>query len=45
MEGVKETNFGAEMEGWNIHRLTHLRIHPIIRHQRQTLLHMPARFY
>jgi hypothetical protein len=33
MEGVTETKFGAEMEGRNIQRLTHLRIHPIYNHQ------------
>jgi hypothetical protein len=44
MEGVKETKFGAEMKGWTILRLPHPGIHPIIRHQTQTLLHMPARF-
>jgi hypothetical protein len=44
MEGVTETNFGAEMEGRTIQRLSHLEIHPIISHQTQTLLHMPARF-
>jgi hypothetical protein len=26
---VTETNFGAETEGMTIHRLPHLRIHPI----------------
>ena len=30
--------------GWTIQRLPHLGIHPIISHQTQTLLHMPARF-
>ena len=44
MEGVTETKFGAEMEGRTIHRLPHPGIHPIISHQTQTLLHMPARF-
>ena len=44
MEGVTETKFGAEMKGWTIQRLPHLGIHPKIRHQTQTLLHMPARF-
>ena len=43
MEGVTETKFGAKMEGKTIHRLTHLGINPIISHQMQTLLHMPAR--
>jgi hypothetical protein len=44
MEGVIETKFGAETEGRIIQRLPHLGIHPIISHQTQTLLHMPARF-
>jgi hypothetical protein len=44
MEGVTETKFGAEMEGRTMLRLPHLGIHPIISHQTQTLLHMPARF-
>ena len=45
MEGVTETKFGAETKGWAIQRLPHPGIHPIISHQIQTLLHMPARFY
>jgi hypothetical protein len=44
MEGVTETKFRAETKGWTIQRLPHLEIHPIISHQTQTLLHMPARF-
>ena len=44
MKGVKERKFGAKMKGWTIQRLPHLWIHPIISHQTQTLLHMPARF-
>jgi hypothetical protein len=44
MEGVTETKFGAKTKGWNIQRLPYLGIHPIISHQMQTLLHMPARF-
>jgi hypothetical protein len=44
MEGITETKFGAEVEGWTIHRQPHLGIHPIISHQTQTLLHMPAKF-
>jgi hypothetical protein len=44
MEGVTETKFGAEMKGWTIQRPPHPGIHPIISHQMQTLLHMPARF-
>jgi hypothetical protein len=43
MEGVTETKFGAAMKGWTIQRLLHPRIHLIITHQTQTLLHMPAR--
>ena len=43
-EGITETTFGAKMKGWTIQRLPHLEIHPIISHQTQTLLHMPARF-
>jgi hypothetical protein len=42
MEGVKEKKFGAETKGWTIQRLLHPGIHPIISHQTQTLLHMPA---
>jgi hypothetical protein len=33
MEGVTETNFGAEMEERTIQRLPHLGIHPIYNHQ------------
>ena len=44
MEGVIETKFGAETEGWTIQRLPHQGNHPINKHQTQTLLHMPARF-
>ena len=44
MEGVAETKFGAEMKGWTIQRLPYPGIHPIISHQMQTLLHMPAGF-
>jgi hypothetical protein len=44
MKGVEETKFGAEMKGWTIQRLHHSGIHPIISHQTQTLLHIPARF-
>jgi hypothetical protein len=43
MKGV--TKFGAKMKGWTIQRLPHLGIHPIISHQAQILLHMPARFW
>ena len=44
MDGVTETKFGAEPEGMTIQRLPHQWLHPIISHQTQTLLHMPARF-
>jgi hypothetical protein len=44
MEGVTETKFGAKKKVWTIQRLPYLGIHPIISHQTQTLLHMPARF-
>jgi hypothetical protein len=44
MEGVTETKLGAKTKGWTIQRLPHLGIHPIISHQNQTLLNMPARF-
>jgi hypothetical protein len=45
MEGVTETTCGAETEGMTIQRLPHLEIHPIYKHQTQTLLWMPTRFY
>jgi hypothetical protein len=41
MGGVSETKCGAETEGKAIQRLPHLGIHPIYRHQTQTLLWMP----
>jgi hypothetical protein len=44
MEGVIDTKFGAKRKGWTMERLPHPRVHPIISHQMQTLLHMPARF-
>ena len=44
MKGVAETKFGAKIKGWTIQTLPHPGIHPIISHQTQTLLHMPARF-
>jgi hypothetical protein len=44
MEGVTETNFRAETEGWTIQRLPYPGIHPINNHQTQTLLHIPTRF-
>jgi hypothetical protein len=37
MEGVTESNFGAETEGMTIQRPAHLGIHPIKIHQTQTL--------
>jgi hypothetical protein len=43
MEGVTETKFGVKMKGWTIQRLLHPGVHPIISHQMQTLLHMPAK--
>jgi hypothetical protein len=42
--GVTETKVGAKKKGWTIQRLPHPGVHPIISHQTQTLLHMPARF-
>jgi hypothetical protein len=44
MEWVTETKFGAETERRTTQRLAHLRIHPIISLQMQTLLHMPETF-
>jgi hypothetical protein len=43
MEEFAETKSGGMMKGRTIHRLPHPGIHPIISHQTQTLLHMPAR--
>ena len=42
MKGVPETGFGGGTKGWTIQRLPHSGIHPIVSHQTQTLLHMPA---
>jgi hypothetical protein len=39
--GNKETQCDAETEGKAVLRLPHLGIHPIYRHQTQTLLWMP----
>jgi hypothetical protein len=39
--GNTETKYGAETEGKAIQELPHLGIHPIYRHQTQTLLWMP----
>ena len=44
MEGVTETEFGAETKGWTIYRLPYLGIHPIISLQMLTPLHTLARF-
>jgi hypothetical protein len=44
MEEVRETKFGAETKGWTIQTLPYPGIHPIMSHQMQTLLYMPARF-
>jgi hypothetical protein len=42
MEGVTETKCGVETEGMTIQRWTHLGIHPIYKHQIQTLLWRPT---
>ena len=39
--GNMETQCGAETKGKAIQKLPHLEIHPIYRHQTQTLLWMP----
>jgi hypothetical protein len=44
MKGVTETKFGAKTKGWTIQSLPYPGIHPIISHQTQTLLNIPARF-
>jgi hypothetical protein len=41
MGGNKETKCGAETERKAIQRLPYLEIHPIYKHQTQTLLQMP----
>jgi hypothetical protein len=43
MEGVTETKCGAETEGMTIQRLPQQGIHPINKHQTQTLLWMPTK--
>ena len=43
MEGVTETQFGAETKGWTIWRLPLLGIHPIISLQMLTSLHTLTR--
>jgi hypothetical protein len=40
-KGNMGTKCGTEIEGKAIQRLPHLEIHPIYRHQTQTLLQMP----
>jgi hypothetical protein len=40
MEGNIETKFGAESKGKDIHRLSHLGIHPIYIHETLKLLWM-----
>jgi hypothetical protein len=45
MEGVTETNFGAETKGWTILRLPYPGIHPLITLQMLTALHTLARFF
>jgi hypothetical protein len=40
-EGTSETKCGAEIKGKAIQELPHPGIHPIYRHQTQTLLLMP----
>jgi hypothetical protein len=44
MKGVTETKFRAKTKRCTIQRLPHSGVHPIISHQTQTILHMPARF-
>ena len=44
IEGVTETQFGAEMKGWTIQRLPYLVIHPMIILQMLTPLLTLARF-
>ena len=39
-----QRQFGAESKGWNIQRMPHPGIHPIISHQTQTPFYTPARF-
>jgi hypothetical protein len=41
MGGDTETKCGTETEGKAIHRLPHMGIHPVYRHQTQILLKMP----
>jgi hypothetical protein len=42
-EGIEEIKFGAKTKGLTNQRLPQLGVHPIISHQNQTQLHMPAR--
>jgi hypothetical protein len=44
MEGVAETKFGDMTKGWTIQRVLPPGVYPIISHQMETLLNMPARF-
>jgi hypothetical protein len=44
MEGLTETNFGAETKGWTIKRLPYPGIHAIISLQTLTALHTLTRF-
>jgi hypothetical protein len=39
MKGARGTNFRAKKKWWTIQRLSHPGIHPIVRHQTQTLMH------
>jgi hypothetical protein len=45
MEGVTETICGAEPEGMTTQRLSHLAIHLINNHRKQTLLWMSTRTF
>ena len=44
MKRVTESKFGAKTKGWTIQRIPYPGIHPLISHQTQTLLYMPASF-
>jgi hypothetical protein len=43
MEGDPEKKYGIETEGMAIQRWPHLEIHPMYKHQTQTLLWMPTK--
>jgi hypothetical protein len=45
IEEGTDSKFGAESELRTIQSLPHPVIHPINKHQTQTLLHIPARFF